>query len=71
MYLYQNPQLFNILLLVVVAVDQKDTNVAVEVEVPVDIWHLQLQLLLDLLIQSLLEVVEAEVEVDHNLVLVE
>jgi hypothetical protein len=71
MYPYQNPQVFNILLLEAVVVDQKDTNVAVEVEVPVDIWHLQLQLLLDLLIQSLLEVVEAEVEVDHNLVLVE
>jgi hypothetical protein len=62
---------FNILLLVLGVVDHKDTNVVEVVEVPVDIWHLQLQLLLDLLIQSLLEVVEVEVEVDHNLVLVE
>jgi hypothetical protein len=62
---------FNILLLVVVAVDQRDTNVVEVVEVLVDIWHLQLQLLPDLLIQSLLEVVEVEMEVDHNLVLVE
>jgi hypothetical protein len=62
---------FNILLLVVVAVDQRDTNVVEVAEVPVDIWHLQLQLLLDLLIQSLLELVEVEVEVDHSLVLVQ